>query len=400
MKRKIRKFIAFVVMVSLITIAIPQMEVYATSTLDQLHQAEQQMQQLEQQREEINQGKEELEGELAGLNQQHGSLKAELKALNEELNAATERMAELEASIQEKEEEIERTRQELEEAKRLEAQQYVAMQQRMQAAYESPDTDYLEMLLSAKSIAELLNMADYINMLADYDQRLLADYKETKEQVAAKEVVLEEELKELEILKEENIEEQKKINALIQTTAERVSKFASQISDTKAEIAEIEAEIAKKEAEIAAQEADIEALKKKYQQELLMSQLANSSYKRDISEVVFEEGDRYLLANLIYCEAGGEPYEGQVAVGAVVINRVLSSVYPDSVSGVIYQKGQFSPAGSGRLALALAQNKATASCYQAADAAMAGTTNVGGCVYFRTPIPGLTGIQIGNHIFY
>lgn len=400
MKRKIRKFIAFVVMVSLITIAIPQMEVYATSTLDQLHQAEQQMQQLEQQREEINQGKEELEGELAGLNQQHGSLRAELKALNEELNAATERMAELEASIQEKEEEIERTRQELEEAKRLEAQQYVAMQQRMQAAYESPDTDYLEMLLSAKSIAELLNMADYINMLADYDQRLLADYKETKEQVAAKEVVLEEELKELEILKEENIEEQKKINALIQTTAERVSKFASQISDTKAEIAEIEAEIAKKEAEIAAQEADIEALKKKYQQELLMSQLANSSYKRDISEVVFEEGDRYLLANLIYCEAGGEPYEGQVAVGAVVINRVLSSVYPDSVSGVIYQKGQFSPAGSGRLALALAQNKATASCYQAADAAMAGTTNVGGCVYFRTPIPGLTGIQIGNHIFY
>lgn len=400
MKRKIRKFIAFVVMVSLITIAIPQMEVYATSTLDQLHQAEQQMQQLEQQREEINQGKEELEGELAGLNQQHGSLRAELKALNEELNAATERMAELEASIQEKEEEIERTRQELEEAKRLEAQQYVAMQQRMQAAYESPDTDYLEMLLSAKSIAELLNMADYINMLADYDQCLLADYKETKEQVAAKEVVLEEELKELEILKEENIEEQKKINALIQTTAERVSKFASQISDTKAEIAEIEAEIAKKEAEIAAQEADIEALKKKYQQELLMSQLANSSYKRDISEVVFEEGDRYLLANLIYCEAGGEPYEGQVAVGAVVINRVLSSVYPDSVSGVIYQKGQFSPAGSGRLALALAQNKATASCYQAADAAMAGTTNVGGCVYFRTPIPGLTGIQIGNHIFY
>lgn len=400
MKRKIRKFIAFVVMVSLITIAIPQMEVYATSTLDQLHQAEQQMQQLEQQREEINQGKEELEGELAGLNQQHGSLRAELKALNEELNAATERMAELEASIQEKEEEIERTRQELEEAKRLEAQQYVAMQQRMQAAYESPDTDYLEMLLSAKSIAELLNMADYINMLADYDQRLLADYKETKEQVAAKEVVLEEELKELEILKEENIEEQKKINALIQTNAERVSKFASQISDTKAEIAEIEAEIAKKEAEIAAQEADIEALKKKYQQELLMSQLANSSYKRDISEVVFEEGDRYLLANLIYCEAGGEPYEGQVAVGAVVINRVLSSVYPDSVSGVIYQKGQFSPAGSGRLALALAQNKATASCYQAADAAMAGTTNVGGCVYFRTPIPGLTGIQIGNHIFY
>ena len=112
------------------------------------------------------------------------------------------------------------------------------------------------------------------------------------------------------------------------------------------------------------------------------------------------EGDRYLLANLIYCEAGGESYAGQVAVGAVVINRVLSSVYPDSVVGVIYQGGQFSPVGSGRLAAALAGGSATQSCYQAADEAMRGNTNVGNCVYFRTPIEGLNGIRIGGHIFY
>ena len=131
-----------------------------------------------------------------------------------------------------------------------------------------------------------------------------------------------------------------------------------------------------------------------------MSQLAAQSAWRDISDVQFEESDRYLLANLIYCEAGGEPYAGQVAVGAVVINRVLSSVYPNTVAGVIYQKRQFSPVASGRLALAMANNKATPSCYKAADEAMAGQTNVGNCVYFRTPIPGLTGIQIGGHIFY
>ncbi len=131
-----------------------------------------------------------------------------------------------------------------------------------------------------------------------------------------------------------------------------------------------------------------------------MSALAASSAKRDISEVTFADGDRYLLANLIYCEAGGEPYEGKVAVGAVVINRVLSSVYPDTVTGVIYQRKQFSPVASGRLAAALAAGKATQSCYQAADEAMAGVTNVGNCVYFRTPIEGLTGISIGGHIFY
>ncbi|MBQ7765863.1 MAG: cell wall hydrolase [Lachnospiraceae bacterium] len=400
MKKRQRRIVAVAIAVCMFTMGLPQMTVYATTTLDQLHQAEQEMQQIQQEKEEIDQERQELEGELGGLEQQHGSLKAELNALNAELEEAAEHLAELEGKIADKEAEIEQTRKELEEAKETEANQYEAMQNRMQASYESPDADYLEMLLSARSISELLNLADYISMLAEYDNQLLLKYQETKEAVAAKEAALEVELADLEVLKQANLDEQARINALIETTASYVQQYASQISTAEAELAEIEAEVARKEAELAAQEADVEALKKKYQEELLMSQLANSSAKRDISQVTFEEGDRYLLANLIYCEAGGEPYEGQLAVGAVVINRVLSSVYPNTVSGVIYQKRQFSPVASGRLALALAQNKATPSCYQAADAAMAGTTNVGGCVYFRTPIPGLTGIQIGGHIFY
>jgi spore germination cell wall hydrolase CwlJ-like protein len=136
------------------------------------------------------------------------------------------------------------------------------------------------------------------------------------------------------------------------------------------------------------------------EQEKALAQLAANAAWRDLSEVSFAEGDLYLLANLIYCEAGGEPYEGQVAVGAVVMNRVLSSKFPDSIIGVIYQKGQFAPVASGRLELALTVNKATQSCYRAAEEAMAGKTNVGNCLFFRTPIPGLTGISIGGHIFY
>ncbi len=400
MKKKKRKIVAVAIAVCMFTMGLPQMTAYATTTLEQLHQAEQEMQQMQQEKEEIDQERQELQGELGGLEQQQGSLKAELNSLNEELSEAAEHLEKLEGQIADKEAEIEKTKKELEEAKQAENDQYEAMQYRMQASYESPDADYLEMLLSARSISELLNLADYISMLAEYDNQLLLKYQATKEAVAAKEMALEEELEELEVLKQANLDEQERINALIQTTASYVQQYAAQISTAEAELSEIEAEIARKEAEIAAQEADVEALKKKYQEEVLMSQLANSSAKRDISQVVFEEGDRYLLANLIYCEAGGEPYEGQVAVGAVVINRVLSSVFPDTVSGVIYQRRQFSPVASGRLALALSQNKATPSCYQAADAAMSGTTNVGGCVYFRTPIPGLTGTQIGGHIFY
>lgn len=112
------------------------------------------------------------------------------------------------------------------------------------------------------------------------------------------------------------------------------------------------------------------------------------------------DNDLYLMARMISAEARGEPYEGQVAVGAVVINRVLSSVFPNTVSGVIYQSRQFEPVSTGRLALALAENRATDSCYRAADEAMSGYSNVGTCVFFRTPIPGLEGINIGGHVFY
>ena len=87
-------------------------------------------------------------------------------------------------------------------------------------------------------------------------------------------------------------------------------------------------------------------------------------------------------------------------MASVVINRVLSSKFPDTVVGVIYQNRQFSPVASGRLDLALSVNKATEQCYRAADEAMSGVTNVGSCVFFRTPIEGLSGINIGGHVFY
>lgn len=109
--------------------------------------------------------------------------------------------------------------------------------------------------------------------------------------------------------------------------------------------------------------------------------------------------DVMLLAALIQCEAGGESYEGQVAVGAVVVNRVRSASYPNSLTGVIYASGQFSPAGNGRLARTLANGNVRASCVQAANEALAGVSNVGGATHFRRA-GSVDGIVIGNHVFW
>lgn len=106
-----------------------------------------------------------------------------------------------------------------------------------------------------------------------------------------------------------------------------------------------------------------------------------------------------LLAALIQCEAGGEPYEGQVAVGAVVMNRVRSGAYPDSIHGVIYASGQFTSAMSGKLNRVLESGKIKESCRQAAEEALSGVSNVGDLTHFRRN-NGREGLVIGHHVFY
>lgn len=106
-----------------------------------------------------------------------------------------------------------------------------------------------------------------------------------------------------------------------------------------------------------------------------------------------------LLAALIHCEAGGESYEGQVAVGAVVMNRVRSKAYPDTIHGVIYASGQFTPAMSGKVNRVLESGKIYESCVKAAEEALAGTSNVGDLTHFRR-VNGREGLVIGNHVFY
>lgn len=149
-------------------------------------------------------------------------------------------------------------------------------------------------------------------------------------------------------------------------------------------IAQIEAREAAEEAKKKAAE---EAAKKKKQK----SQKKYSSYAATASDV-------QLLGALIQCEAGNQPYEGKVAVGAVVMNRVRSSAYPNTIYGVIYAAGQFTPAGSGQVDRRL-EKGVSASCIKAAEEALNGYSNVGNATRFR-PVGSHDGIIIGGHVFW
>lgn len=365
---------------------MPQFDAYALTTKEKLEAAQKQH---EQTKDKINDGKENIDG----LKGERNSLQGELNNLTAQLEQISEDLAVLEQDIADKEAEIEQTLEDLEEARQIEADQYAAMKKRIQFMYEKQDYVLNEIVFSSAGFGDLINKADYIESLSRYDRKMMDEYQLTRETIEDTEARLEQEKVELDEYHEQVVAKQAEVQGYVDSTALSIKNYNGQIKSAEATVAAYEAQ-AKKE------EEDIAALKKKYEEELALSKLAAQSKWRDISEVTFEEGDRYLLANLIYCEAGNQPYAGQLGVGAVVINRVLSSVYPNTVVGVIYQNKQFSPVGSGRLALALAENRATAACYKAADEAMSGQTNVGNRVYFRTPIEGLTGMQIGGHIFY
>lgn len=153
------------------------------------------------------------------------------------------------------------------------------------------------------------------------------------------------------------------------------------------------------EAKLEAQRKAEEEARRKAEEEakrIAEEKAAEEAARQEVLAKVYE-ADKELLAALIFCEAGNQPYEGQVAVGAVVINRVNSSVYPDSISEVIYQSGQFSPAMSGWLDSVRASSGYTDSAMQAAEDALAGCNPVGDCLYFST---GGYGMQIGDHFFH
>lgn len=126
--------------------------------------------------------------------------------------------------------------------------------------------------------------------------------------------------------------------------------------------------------------------------------LANGS----ISATTYREKEIELLARLVNGEARGEPYIGQVAVAAVVLNRVKHSAFPNTISGVIFQTGAFDAVWDGQFDL-----EPTSSCIRAARDAMNGWDPTGGCIYYYNPVTATNQwirtrtvqLTIGKHAF-
>ncbi len=368
------------------TIPYAKTTAHAATTKEKLDEAKKQ-------EEEARKQAEQAQKDVDNLNVRKNSLNKELANFKEQLQAIFDRIAELDGQIEAKEKEISETEAELATARETEADQYESMKQRIRFMYKDSGTLYLDIIFHAKNFSDLITSSRYMESLAVYDRQKFDEYQATRIAIEELDAKLVSEKLELDGLRAEAETEKEGVMTVIENTNTKISEYTDLIADA-------EEEFARKEKEHQEAQNSVAALKKQLEEEERLARLAARLAWRSIDEITFDPADRYRLAILIYCEAGGEPYEGQVAVGAVVINRVLSGAFPNTVEEVIRQPYQFSPVLSGRYDKYYQMGKTTTSCYKAADAAMSGYTNVENCLFFRTPIEGYPArYQIGNHVF-
>lgn len=355
---------------------------------------------------ELEKQKEDAKEKVGDLKEEESSLKGELAGLNRELSDVSAQINDLETQITNKKEEIQTTGRELKEAEAVEARQYESMKLRIRFIYENGSADLISTILGSSSIADLLNKVEYVEEMNRYDRQMLSDYEETCKQISAKKKSLKKEKKELVAMQESMEQKEEQVNGLIAKTQTSIQSKQNEISTAQETVEDYEAQIAK----MKAYEEELERKKAEEARKRAAAQKAAEQKKGGTGSgsapaapsgggsVTANASDLAMLAAIVECEAGGESYEGQWAVASVVVNRVKSGSFPNTISGVIYQSGQFSPVASGRFAVVLAQG-AGSSCTQAASAALSGSTNVN-FLYFCRASSGVEGTVIGNHVFY
>ncbi len=371
--------------------------------------------------EELERQREEQQSQLDSLKEYQMNLSDELTELNNGLQEISNELADTQNEIAAKNVEIEAAESRIAELTTRSENQYEAMKKRVQYMYENGNQSYLELLLGASSFSDFLNRIEYAKSIYDYDRQELSDYQDTLAELKQQKEDLETAKEELLAAEQTKQEQKSKADSLVAAQQEKISAAKSDVADAETEIADTDAEIARQKAyeeELETQKAKEDAARqeeiKRQEEELINSQQPaasdnnanpdgtstgdNTTGSDTSGGGTVNASDVAMLAALIQCEAGGESYEGKLAVGSVVMNRVDSSYFPDTVVGVIYQSGQFSPVASGRFAVVLSSG-ADASCVQAATEVLAGTRTLN-CLYFRRNNGLINGTVIGNHVFY
>lgn len=341
------------------------------------------------QKQETENAKNELENQASALTGKISSLNSQITNVTADINSTEATIADVEADIAALKADIEETQASLD-------LQRDSMKLRIQYMYENQTTNQLVALLECGSITALLSRLEYLIQITTYDQEAIAKYEETQAKLDAANKEAEAKHEELVAYQNELNNKKSKLGTLMSTTKTALNDTNTAIGEHNDKLADLEKQL--KDAQ--AYEASIKEAYMKAQAELAMSLAGEKGgYTGGYSST---DEETLLLAALIQAEADNQGDAGRLAVGSVVMNRVNSSKFPNTVAGVIYQSGQFAPVASGRVALILAQGPHSW-CQTAAALALAGNINTNAlffCTYTYAQVMDQRRLEAGKESFF
>ena len=356
------------------------------------------------------------DNDISSLENQASTLQDQLSGINEDILALSDEITGTQMQLEVLSSDMDRTADELKTAEENESKHYADMKTRIKYMYEHGNASMLEMLFSAEDMADFLNKADFIENLSSYDRNALDELQDIHQQIIDHQETLEAQQASLNDLQSRLKDQQDSLQAKASATSTDLADVQNRLEKAREE------EARRIAAEEAARRAAAEAAAKEESGSSSdssgnsgsSSNSGNSGSSGSSSDsgssgggsvttggsINASSNDLTLLAAILECEAL-QDYDCLLAVATVIMNRVESPRYPNTLSGVIYQSGQFSPTWNGSLSRVLERGPKPL-CYQVARDALNGKrlASVSNCYQFRAASTGHDGIVVGGNVFF
>ena len=339
---------------------------------------------------------------VSSLQSQSSSLQKTINGYNSQLTTIDQEITETETAMAVVSSQIVSLEKELQDAQQQEQDRYNLLKKRMQSTYESGGTQgLLQILLFSGTLQELLTKFEYLDSIIRYDKRKIAEYQALQNEISSKKAVVEEKEAELDKYQTQLDEKHDELAELTDTVKGQLSTTNSTLSSEKTKLATYDQQLKELDTKMKSLESQTAAAQAKLAQQIA----ERLALTREDTSGTYDASDEELmwLAATIQAEAGGESYTGKLAVGSVIMNRVKSSAFPNTIVEVITQNLQFASYRSGKVSLIIS-NGPNSTCINAAREVLNGA-RVGDYLFFMTQywadyycISEYT--MIGNHAFF
>ncbi|MCR5098004.1 MAG: cell wall hydrolase [Lachnospiraceae bacterium] len=346
--------------------------------------------------------------EISELNEEGRELSIKMGELNTKIAAIDEKISKANAEISEAEANIDNLEEEMALLQDEQDRRYEIMKKHLVFFYENKDQlDVVSMFYKSGSFSEFLNRTEVLSAIVEYDNNLIRESEKAHDKLMEESAALELQQERLSSRRKDLKSSQKEMDKLFDEVQKEAKKNAMDAKKAEKEKAKLDAQITGYKADLEAyQAAEAEAQAELARQlaEAMAAMEAEQGGREDTTGAyAASASDVTLLAATIEAEAGNQSYFGQQAVASVIMNRVKSSLFPNTIFGVISQENQFQPYRQG-IVDAFIQRGPNEQCIQIAQAAIDGE-RVGDWLFFMT-VPsadsfGITGYEvIGDHAFF